>query len=257
MFSRSTKNLCFHRKASCEDLICPECDSCLHKNSADNPEGTELVCCDCGLVIETIYTSHLPKWDGQGGQEKWNNQSAKNIASDICANSHIPHNVECYAIWYYENRLLPESIGKRFSVNELIGFAIYESLNRFETPRPISEIAYAANVETKRLFKIESRLLLEITPVSPLHYADRFCSLLEIPYIQQKNIEKLIEQNICFNMRTVEPKCLTAAAIYVHCNRDWKDRASSISMKRICEVCNVSAANTKKIGKKMSTKFYY
>ena len=261
MFGGSKQNICLHRKASYADIICPECENCMHKNTADNPECTEHVCYDCGLVLETVYASHSYAREtskGLGVQEdNKNSRIAKNLASDICSNLHIPYNVESYANWYYEKTLTPKSVGMRFSISELMAFAIYETLNRFETPRPISEISYAANVEAKRLFKIESRLLLEVAHVSPLHYLSRFCSFLDIPYIQQKSIEKIVEQNICFKMRTVEPKCLAAAAIYVHCNRDWKDRSTSISMKHICEVCDVSATNTKKIGAKMSTKFYY
>ena len=165
----------------------------------------------------------------------------KNLIENVCANACILESVISSAILYYVK--LRSKLAARHRDKSVAAYAIYETLNRLEVPRIVEEIEFFSGVRVKDIFKIESDLTLQtVLNEKPSQYVQRYCSMLEIGYLEQRLIEEAIN-NAPPVLCNLKCNCLVAVVIYLYC-RDLKKK---VTLKLICEVCCISATSVHRV----------
>ena len=168
---------------------------------------------------------------------------------NVCDRSHICTRISEYAYEYYLRLKL--LLAASFTMEETAAFAIFESCNRHDSPRSSEEICQHSGVATSRLFKLENSLNINTSNTSAKHFLERFCGNLDLDFTDEVQIGRVLGNNL-YALRRMQPNCLVAAVIYFHCIVNNVNK----SLKEICEACNVSTGNTRRIAGLIREPYY-
>jgi transcription initiation factor TFIIIB Brf1 subunit/transcription initiation factor TFIIB len=212
-------------------------NECSHSNVVDDEREGTCVCTECGLVLEQLYfpcyTSDIDDID---------RCKTFLFLRDVCSNAFISENIIYYSYTYFKHLKKDQSIiSKKFADIAIASFALYETLSRHKNAYTAKEIAYYTGTPCTTLWKIENCLHVTEMLNNPQDFVERYCSSLEIDFYPTKII-KGITGNM-YGLGDIRPSCVVAAVIYLYC----KEIDEAISMKKICEVCDVSTGNIYKI----------
>lgn len=202
------------------------------------------VCTDCGLILQQSLSDiggHAPL--------QVHDFKLRSYISNVCERAHIVDGIIDYTLDYtrkLRQQLRERNISSKFSDQEICAFALYDSLNRFETSHTLEEISAVSGNCSKKLFKIESVLSVRTAFVSPLFFVDRYCGYLSMTFEHIKNVRSIIDNNM--HLSHIQPQCLVAACVY----KCVMTHNLNFSLKFICECCNVSVGNVKKVYKKIN-----
>jgi transcription initiation factor TFIIIB Brf1 subunit/transcription initiation factor TFIIB len=220
-------------------------DDCSHKNTVEAEHEGDVVCTDCGLVVEPCFSFHASQKYFQDETDYYN---VKNFILDVCANAHIPKNICEYSYSYFKKSRRNFS-PRKVSNNQLAAFSIYEALQLFEVPRTVEEIQFFTGENVKKFALIESVNTLTNNRNDPTIFVDRFCNLLELEYFDS-NLIKSIVCNM-YGMGNVKSNCLIATCIHLYC----KEKKRKILLKTICQICEVSATSVHRIVRQLDKKY--
>lgn len=175
-----------------------------------------------------------------------------NFIRNVGENGCMPQGAIAYAEAYYEKikrQVLP-AIRSRETV---AAYAIYEALNRYEVPRMAEEIEYYSGVKIADIFRVEANLTLEISLNNPRHYVQRYCRLLTLDYSFEARAKETVECMLTFlQLGNLRCNCLVAVAIYL-LQRELKKK---ITLRKICEVCQISATSVHRVIRKLKSEHY-
>lgn len=160
---------------------------------------------------------------------------------DVGENACLLSNVICYATSYYDK--LRGSAPLNLKDKALAAFAIYESLNVFETPRMAGEISFFTGISERDIWNVESNLTLQTEAKDPKKYVLRFCNLLQLSFTEQNCVRDSVEVIQQLPLGNLRCNCLVAVVINLYC----KANAKKISLKKICETCDISATSVHRI----------
>lgn len=150
-------------------------------------------------------------------------------------------NVTLYAISYYDK--LKKSSPPKLKEKALAAFAIYESLNIFETPRMAGEISFYTGISERDIWNVESNLTLQTEIKDPKQYVLRFCNMLQLSFIEQNCIRDAVEAVQQLPLGNLHCNSLVAVMINLYCKANKK----KISLRKICEICAISATSVHRI----------
>jgi len=219
-------------------------DVCAHA-AVVNTREDERVCTDCGLVLEEqlYYDFFHPKgWaTPNGGILLYGENRIHKFIRDIGANACIPDNVVLYATNYYEK--IQAALPLKIKPWAIAAYALYESLNKFEVPRMAEEIAHYSGVKLQDIWQVETHLMLEETLSDPKLYVQSYCNLLQFSYADQVCVRETVELVLQLPLGNIRCNCLVAVVLYLHC----KDSKKKITLRKICEVCKISATSVHRV----------
>jgi transcription initiation factor TFIIIB Brf1 subunit/transcription initiation factor TFIIB len=214
-------------------------DVCSHQQTVDSSEGDN-VCIECGKVLGQVYAT--PPFFSGFRQFVSPDISAHEFIRDCGENANMPGCAIKYAENYYSK--IKPSLLHRFSKNTIAAYALYESLNIFEVPRMADEIARYTGVCIKDIYKVESNLVLETPLNDPVKHVVSYCLLLNLSYPEQVAIRQTLESmQDLLPLGGLRSNCLSAVVIYLYC----KDAKKKITLKKICETCNISATSVHRV----------
>jgi transcription initiation factor TFIIIB Brf1 subunit/transcription initiation factor TFIIB len=221
--------------------------ACKHQQTLDDDREGHSVCIQCGLVLEPIYQESEP-FRGQLMRTSAVEGDAAIFLRDIGSHAEISGCIISRSLSYFEKiQQQLENHKPKFKWRELAGYALYEVLSREGASRTKREIGYFTGCPPAKLFDIESALSLEDTLENASDYVARFCIELEMSYAEASQIRAHLTSKHFFDGITAQ--CGAAAAIYWYC----RDNKKNMTLKRICQICDVSPANISKFVKKCST----
>lgn len=209
-------------------------DACSHSETIEDDHTCELVCTCCGLVLEKIYTQ---TYFANNFVPDIKLLKTQNHIFDVCENSCISKNIADLTFSRFRELIvLPQF--RKTNPNHLAAYALYEILNKEKCPRTSQEISYYTDVPLKTFFKIESSIGQNCILNNPEYYIERFSSLLNLSYKDEKKINEIVGE-ISKYVGTVKATCLVATAICIHV----KNIKVNITIKEICKTCHVATAS--------------
>jgi len=217
-------------------------DSCDHSKTIDNHEDGEEVCILCGLVLDRIYEMQF----AEPCAEMYSYSDTYEWIENICKNNNIPEVLIDYSFDCFKKF---QVLARKFKDSHVAAYAVYESLKRFNIPRAPEEIEQMTGIAKSDLWKIERELFYCSTFAHPKQFVSRYCSYMYIPFYHVRVIEDIVSFMVGFT--NVKPCVLIATCIFLYSN----EMNMKLSLKRICEVCNVSSSNVMKVVKRMHPTF--
>src|SRR3989338_3833601 len=218
---------------------CPECGS-IHL-SYDEHRG-EVICNDCGLVIEEkmVDTGQDPqgKFDksekkGRGGApmslKKWQERVSTSIERNlrlamaelrvIASYLSLPNVVRDEASRIY-NYVLQRGLVRGRSMESVIAACLYAACRSYNIPRTLDEMATASDIERKEIGRtyrfIIRKLGIRVKQSSPKDYVSRFSSVLKLLPKTQNDALKVLKRAEDVELTSGRgPAGIAAAALYV------------------------------------------
>ena len=238
---------------------------CLHENQIDDEREGNVVCTDCGLVLEPIYLNsidynnnnyNIPPLINNKNQiitsllkneKTYNNLTNESIELDILCNklqiysvakTQILEKWELIKKWFFENKMKDRK-NPQFKKGLFI-MAIYQTLIELDIPRPMSHLCQDAGVVPKyvwywiKLYHKTRNQEHKVVILQPCNMSEYFLKPLNLSYKEIQEINKLIKDN---EVLTYAPKTLLAACAYMFLRNKNKQ---SFSVKKIAELLGVS-----------------
>lgn len=218
---------------------------CSHSETVNNDHDGEEVCTLCGLVLEPIYDSS----SSICAEDIGNNKSEPfYFIENICKNNNLPESLIDYTYQCYKTFVSQINI-RKYGMEAVASYALYEALKRFEIPRTSDEIQHMTAVNRKMLWKLERELYNSSTFVHPSKYVMRYCSYLNLSYFHSKRIETIVSHMVGYT--DIKPNVLVATCIFLYC----KQSDMYVTLKRVAEICGVSTSNITKVVKRMPNQY--
>ena len=208
---------------------------CDHVNVIEDDIVSDLICTDCGLVLDRTYQTSRECHIAENY-----NEDIRISLSNICNNAQINEGVVNDAMRIYQ-RIVQELSTSKFRRDDIIAFSLYEAVLRNEIGMSPHEVASHCNVCPKKLHTIEKILYKKSVYDPPTAYVERFAYFLNLEF-SATSIIKGILLNM-YGMGGVRPQNLAAAVIYLYCSQNNLKK----TLREVCEVCNVSATSVGKI----------
>jgi transcription initiation factor TFIIIB Brf1 subunit/transcription initiation factor TFIIB len=223
--------------------------SCLHEGVDDYTAGVR-VCTLCGLVLEEQlympsfeHTQHVYCADYNNNLEN----ATRAFLLDVCDRMHIYSVIISEVIDYmqYISTCFKEQ-NKRFRRNELAAYSLYYILQKQCVSRTMKDVAHHSGIPQKNLCAIESHIPKPPTTFVVLDVIEKYCSMLNIAFFDAAIIKcQIIKWKD--EIETLHPTTIAATFIYMYA----KTRCLNISMKSICDVCQVTSPNVHKIVRRL------
>ena len=137
---------------------------CIHQYIIEDTRQGDVVCTECGLVIDKIYCEpnletkweKIKNFNEEFEQNSEHLKKEKNILKNLCNRLHLNNDVTNtifnlwseIAAWHYQKN------GK-FKINPkgLIAMALYQSLIEEKIPRPISHLCQEIGISPKTVWR--------------------------------------------------------------------------------------------------------
>ncbi|PSQ42532.1 transcription initiation factor IIB 3 [Halobacteriales archaeon SW_7_68_16] len=234
-----------HESASEEGVReCPECESDQLVKSTDR---AELVCDDCGLVVEEEKIDPGPEWRAFNHEER---QEKSRVGAPTTQTMHdkgltttidwkdkdaygrsisSKKRSQMHRLRKWQERIRTKDAGERnlqFALSEIDRMASalgvprsVREVRKEGIPRSLEEISEVSRVERKEIGRtyryISQELGLEMKPVDPQKYVPRFCSELALSEEVQAKANEIIETTAEQGLLSGKsPTGYAAAAIY-------------------------------------------
>lgn len=208
---------------------------CLHENTIECYPSAEVVCTDCGLVMEKILEQYnnvcviVDEYDDIVIREELDN---------LMHNMHLPVGLKDEIVGEYKEHRINKELSS-FKNNELLGFTIYDNLIKNQTPRLLDEICWNCHVQQTRIWSIQ-KIVKSFHDLDPILLVDRVIDELNIPYYKKSKIIETIRKIEDFSC--AKPETITACAIYIHTNNEY--------LEAICVSCGISKSSVTSLYKR-------
>jgi transcription initiation factor TFIIIB Brf1 subunit/transcription initiation factor TFIIB len=175
----------------------------------------------------------------------WNGEASL-FLQDVCSHAEIPRGILDLSLSYFLN--IQKRLGchkPKFGWKELAAYALYETLSKEGASKTKREIGFFTGCQPTRLFDVESALNLEETLENPCDYIGRFCRLLDMSNTETAKIRAEL-----YHWRFLDgvtAQCAAAVAIHWFCVENKK----KMSLRRICDSCDVSPANVSSVSRRL------
>ena len=225
------------REETEEIEVCPECGS--HHLVRDYERG-ELLCEDCGLVLDDQFIDQGPEWrafDVEQGEKRARTGAPmtytihdKGLSTEISWKNKdsygksIPtrNRAQLYRLrkWQRYRKAVNKNLIRGRSIEGVVAASLYAACRQCGVPRTLDEVANSSRVGRKeigRTYRFMTReLKLKLMPTKPQDYVQRFCSELKLSgEVQSKAAEILKDASEKELTSGRGPTGVAAAAIYI------------------------------------------
>ena len=208
--------------------------SCDHKYEIINQREGDIVCGDCGLVLDKYYIVQSEKLEEN--QSLTSNE--KNFVLEMLERLNVPKSVSSFIFKNISNsKIIKKS-------ESLLSSIIYNTLIELEIPFTIKDITGVTGISAKKIIKEEKKNKdnKNVVIIDCFEILERVCSKLNLSFKDYTLIkEKISKLNSGFN-----PSTIISAHIYLHC----KENNVKISMKEITNVTGITCMSIKRFIKK-------
>lgn len=209
-------------------------NSCDHIYEIINQRDGDIVCFDCGLVIDKYYLTENEKVQ--------KNQNVSSAVSDFVFEMLERLNVpKSYSSYVFKNILNSKTNKKTES---FLSGIIYNTLVELKIPFTAKDISGVSGISTKKIFKEDKKNndKKNIVIIDCNEILERACYKLNLNYKDYTVIkEEINKSNNGFN-----PSTIISAHIYLYC----KEKNIKILMKDISSVTGISCMSIKRYIKK-------
>jgi transcription initiation factor TFIIIB Brf1 subunit/transcription initiation factor TFIIB len=208
---------------------------------------TFFVCIKCGVVQDEILMSNSPNYDNvfNGVDDKTNDINIENSRT-FCnkLGEKIDFLKELKSRGVINDLIVKDSIffmnkwGKSNIPFQKIhhAYSVYYSAKKNSFPLTLKEISYFFQIPVKEICKIE-KFMDQTFDDSPSDYISKFCSILNLTFMDEKIIQMYLKENYKTNFRN--PAHIAAAAI--------SNVFPSINKKEISRITWTAISTIKKI----------
>jgi transcription initiation factor TFIIIB Brf1 subunit/transcription initiation factor TFIIB len=209
---------------------------CIHTNTIDNDGSSEVVCMDCGHVIDICFSAsaispiiHQPLKQNEVGID---------FIENMCANQPWLTSITADSILYYK-KILKDSRVKTVCRQDLAAFAIYRTARGAEygiLPRLV-DTWLGSNA--KQLLRLEQLFPNDVADDDPCFYLSGIGLTLGIGRRELVELRAIL-QHLNGNCFGKQPRTIAAASIFLfyvtkNPKKHWKH-----SLKHIAKSCNIS-----------------
>ena len=209
-------------------------NSCSHEHEVINQREGDIICSDCGLVMDTYYIEEFEKNDINENISSFVN----NFVFEMLERLNVPKSFSSYIFKNISN----SKINKQ-SESFLSGI-IYNTLIERKIPFTMKDISGVTGISSKKIFKEEKKNkdVKNIVIIDWSEILERACSKLNLNYKDYTLIkEEIKNKNNGFN-----PSTVISAHIYLYC----KKHSIKLLMKDISSVTGISCMSIKRYIKK-------
>lgn len=210
-------------------------DLCLHINEIEDYKNGDIICTDCGLILDKIFIQHSTDFE----MERFSPD--KEYIFEILHRLNIP-NIHCSKMLErYKTSIEMEN--KQNCTNtkksQLLTYAIYEVLNEYGIPISLKDISAVSGIATDKLFSEQS-----CATTFPLNATlEKYCSILGLSY---KDFLKIQSTLPCVIQSGHNPTTILGSLLYKYS----KDNSLDLSMKKIAHVLGISTVSIQRYLKK-------
>ena len=240
------------------------CKDCPHRNQVDDDREGNVVCTDCGLVIEPIYQNLSVGYD-KNNVSRHDNKNKEIVTTSLEAPK-VHHNLEnetseldilcnklqLYSVtktqvferwelikkWFFDEKIKDRK--KLIYRKGLIVMAIYHTLVDLDIPRPMSHLCQDAGIEPKyvwhwiKLYHKTKSKEDKVTILKPSSMIEYFLKPLNLTFKELEEIKKIVERN---DVLTYAPKTLLTSCAYIFLRNKNKQ---SPSVKKLANILGIS-----------------
>lgn len=208
---------------------------CLHEETIESYPDCEIVCLQCGVVLEKILDrspENLPFI-----VDEFDVLLMREALTDIVNNIHLPMNCIEPVIAKYKQVRIETNLTK-FKNRELLCFVLYNFLIEEGVPRLLHDICRQCHVRASRIWDIqkESNAFADLEPQL---LVCRVIDILKIPYHHLDSIKSTI--TFLDNISCAKPETIAACAIYATVECELSD---------VCEHCQISKSSVTSLYKR-------
>ncbi len=209
-------------------------NSCDHKYEVIDQRQGDIVCYDCGLVIDKYYIVECDK------EEENNDISTfgKNFVFEMLSRLNVPKSYSSHVF-----KKISESKANKNS-ESFLSSIIYNTLIELNIPFTIKDIVGVTGISAKKIYKEEKKKKTNknVVVIDCSDILERACSKLNLSYKDYTLIkEEISKSNTGFN-----PSTVISAHIYLYC----KGKNVKILMKEISSITGISCMSIKRYIKK-------
>jgi len=171
------------------------------------------VCQDCGQVLDGIY---LPTMSTIKETFVSDNELMLDKIRLIAARLFIEQESIIHKIFLLIRKITRQD--HAFDENEIIAYALWETLNREKVPQSPKDIAHVCEIKTIKLLEMTKFFYTSTTSCPPESYVSRICELLNVPFKIQKIVTVLLADiTYCgiFKPESMVVACLIVLADYL------------------------------------------
>ena len=210
--------------------------SCEHQHTVEDISCGDLVCTDCGLVLDKIY---LPTTKDKAPPRKERiipDSCIDLLVEDMCNKCHIENeNIKSLASkkWQNMKRIYKKNVCQESSI--LI--SIYTALIESQVPRPLNHLCAQTNITSK---KVWNYLKANDTFYKPSLMCEYFLHVMNLPFKHLEEIRKMVEKletRYVFSQKTLIASC---AYIYLR-NQANISKKMKISISRLAKQLGISS----------------
>ena len=209
---------------------------CNHENTVICQTEGDIVCCDCGLVIDhslTRYETHATQESTRIYNEvNYHSLDGYFDVANFCSRFHIE---DCASISkiFEEYKKVKKEI--RFKKEEIISYVIYQFLKSENLPRSMKEVSKYMSVSSNSLWKIERSQSWKLPSSTPKQLLETYYRHMDLSFKDMIAISELIES---FQSSTTSfaPSSVCSGLCYFYC----KEKKIQTSMKKIACIFHTS-----------------
>lgn len=209
---------------------------CNHENTVICQTEGDIVCCDCGLVIDhslTRYETHATQESTRIYNEvNYHSLDGYFDVANFCSRFHIEDCASVSKI-FEEYKKVKKEI--RFKKEEIISYVIYQFLKSENLPRSMKEVSKYMSVSSNSLWKIERSQSWKLPSSTPKQLLETYYRHMDLSFKDMIAISELIES---FQSSTTSfaPSSVCSGLCYFYC----KEKKIQTSMKKIACIFHTS-----------------
>ena len=209
---------------------------CFHENTLICQTEGDIVCCDCGLVIDTFLT----RYETHAMQEPTRiHHEANHHATDdyfdivnFCSRFHIEDCASVSKIFEDYKKVKKEI---RFKKEEIISYVIYQFLKSEKFPRSMKEVSKHMLVSSNSLWKIERSQSLKLPSSTPKQLLETYYRHVDLSFKDMIAVSDLID-SVQSSDTSFAPSSICSGLCYFYC----KEKKIQTSMKKIASIFHTS-----------------
>jgi len=175
---------------------------CYHEQSIEDERTGDLICTDCGLVLDSLVSSFSNQcfsFENHSSQEITDEEKLRRCLDVLLIENHEIIRDSKKLLKSIRRRIQEEDIPFRFFNNKVhVCWAIWEACNINKCPRSLDEICLVCGVKESALLKLEKELNLRPTYCSPKDYVERISGNLGLPFWMQKCVKIILSSSYIY-----------------------------------------------------------
>lgn len=207
---------------------------CPHLNEIDDFRNGDVICVDCGLIIDKIYVTSFvscPESDSPSFEKEY--------ILEILNRLNIPYTYSDKILQKFNDLSRKEKNCNRKL--EILSYSVYEILNEYNIPISLKDICSVSGISTDKLFSKQH--CATTVPLSPT--LEKYCLMMNLSYQDFIKIEQKLP---CELESGHNPLTIIGSLIYKYS----KENNLNLSIKHIANTLSISVVSIQRFLKRQN-----